>query len=44
MERKKKKKTPEPLVPKSQPYAEWEVIITLNTTVTDATATTDQAL
>jgi hypothetical protein len=35
---------PEPLIPKPHPGAEREVIITLNTTVTNATATADQAL
>jgi hypothetical protein len=44
VERKKKKKTPEPIVPKPHLCTDWEVIITLNTTVTDAAATADQAL
>jgi uncharacterized coiled-coil protein SlyX len=44
VEQKKKKKVPETIVPKPHPRAEREVIITLNTAVTDAAATIDQTL
>jgi hypothetical protein len=38
---KKKKMTPEPIIPKPHPHNESEVIITLNTTITDATTIAD---
>jgi hypothetical protein len=44
MECKKKKKAPELLIPKPYPGTEREVIITLNTTVTNAAAGADQGL
>jgi hypothetical protein len=44
IEHKKKKKTPETIIPKAFPRTEREVIITLETTIPNAATTADQAL
>jgi hypothetical protein len=44
IERKKKKKTPETIIPKTLPRADREVIITLREKVTDTATIADQAL